>query len=212
MEYTREENEILNNETYSFCGSGIWKAIQEEKGVEEEDWNGEKNQLQIFFGWLFVMDYNKMRPWNLIFPTQRRVPDHILNDLLHIFQKNGSFGFGGAFLLELDFFPRIGPNIFFITFRKPDSRPVGFETRHRWAATSERLRPRMAWFSCTSKERRSYWSTNVLYSSPNLLKVASMFRIQILGIYWESEISKREWFISWGKMGLENYAYCHQFH
>lgn len=96
--------------------------------------------------------------------------------------------------LWLAFKPRMGLNNFFRTLPKPyPRRPCltwvfisgrstgtgscgGADAKHfDWGRLgSERLLRRMAWFSCTSNESLSNWSSSVLCSSPNLLNTTSI--------------------------------------
>lgn len=76
----------------------------------------------------------------------------------------------------------MGLNSFLIIFWKLDWWPrlpclTGLATsgggggRRLAVAGEDKLRPSIAWFSWTSKDRRSYWSSNVLFSSPKLLNL-----------------------------------------
>lgn len=105
--------------------------------------------------------------------------------------------------LWLAFKPRMGLNNFFRTLPKPyPRRPCltwvfisgrstgtgscgGAGAKHfDWGRLgSERLLRRMAWFSCTSNESLSNWSSSVLCSSPNLLNTTSISSTQLLFLF-----------------------------
>lgn len=107
--------------------------------------------------------------------------------------------------LWLAFKPRMGLNNFFRTLPKPyPRRPCltwvfisgrrrstgtgscgGADAKHfDWGRLgSERLLRRMAWFSCTSNESLSNWSSSVLCSSPNLLNTTSISSTLLLFLF-----------------------------
>lgn len=107
--------------------------------------------------------------------------------------------------LWLAFKPRMGLKNFFRTLPKPyPRRPCltwvfisgrrrstgtgscgGADAKHfDWGRLgSERLLRRMAWFSCTSNESLSNWSSSVLCSSPNLLNTTSISSTLLLFLF-----------------------------
>lgn len=121
-------------------------------------------------------------------------------DLLNAFKYLWSFGFVDiSFFPLLPFLPRMGFSNFFNTFWKPDPRRPcrTCDTRGGgggWATLngsgifdrtvvlgSDRLRPRMAWFSWTSKVSLSNWSNRLLCSSPNFFIITDSS-----SIFWPS--------------------------